>query len=95
MPSTSSITNGGSQSLLYNFAGHRCGGGAAPSNDLREIENSKMEISDDGPSGEEMSAIMTERIRVTALSNGLSQRLVGLYDEGARNGLSLNSPWPS
>ena len=76
------MISGGQQSLLYNFAGHRCGGGAAPSNDLREIDSAKMEISDDGPSGEEMSANITERIRVTAVSNGLSQRLVGLYDEG-------------
>ena len=74
------MTDESTTSLLYNNSGHRCGGGAAPSNDLREI--GKKEISDDGPSGEEMSAIITERIRVTALSNGLSQRLVGLYDEG-------------
>ena len=32
---------------------------------------------------------------MTAVSNGLSQRLVGPYDEVKRTGYSLNSPWPS
>ena len=87
------MNNSSSQSLLYNFAGHRCGGGAAPSNDLAKIGNSKMEISDDGPSGEEISALMmkeeialggrrNERIRSIALDNGLSQRSVDRCEEG-------------
>ena len=67
--------------------------GSGPSKDLREIENSKMEISDDGPSGEEISANIlkeeialggrrNERIRSIAVSNGLSQRLKDCCEEG-------------
>ena len=94
------------QSLLYNNAGHRNGREVAPSKDLLQITNSKEEIFNDGPLKEEMSAIIkkeeialggrrNERIRSIAVFNGLSHRLKDRCKEGQRNGVSLNSPWPS
>jgi hypothetical protein len=51
------MVSGDNTSLLYKFAGHRNGGGAAPSNNLREIgSRQKEEICGGGTPQKEISA---------------------------------------
>jgi hypothetical protein len=54
-----SMTSGSRKSLLYNTAGHRDGGGAAPSKESQMIRM-KEEISDYGQSEEEKCSKMSK-----------------------------------